>query len=152
MLSQIQRRGSRNAFPALSQQVASPKIHQSLLALIRTSFFVGKGRFIRCEVTAKSLFIKLACDWGGFRGELSGVMGGFWVFFIVIKSTKNMNLPYSSNRLLMRLKLHHLVHVALPVLHKAIVIAGDHPAVVVRPNHRPNWHCVSLRREKQTET
>lgn len=56
-----------------------------------------------------------------------------------------MDLPYSSNRLLVRLKLNSLIHVGLPVLDVAVVVAGHHPAVVVRPDHRADGDCVSLK-------
>jgi len=56
-------------------------------------------------------------------------------------------LPDSSNRLLVCLKLLHIVHVGLPVLDEAIVVACDHPVVVVRPHHRSHRHCMSLKQQ-----
>ena len=42
------------------------------------------------------------------------------------------------------LKHFDVVHVGLPVLDVAAVVAGDHPLVVVRPHHRPHRRVVRL--------
>lgn len=74
-----------------------------------------------------------------------GVLSGLLFFISFLGNEKFMNLPYSSNRLLVRLKLDRLVHVGLPVLDEAIVVARHHPTVVVRPDHRAHGHSMSLR-------
>lgn len=46
------------------------------------------------------------------------------------------------------MSLEHLdvVHVGLPVLHVAAVIRCQHPHVVVRPGHGPDWTVMGLQR------
>lgn len=40
-------------------------------------------------------------------------------------------VPYTAHGLLMRLEHSHVVHVGLPILNVATMIAGNHPVVVV---------------------
>lgn len=54
------------------------------------------------------------------------------------------DIPESSNRFFVRLKHLDVVHVALPVLDVTGVVPGHHPALVVRPYHRPHWAVVRL--------
>lgn len=63
------------------------------------------------------------------------------------KKKKNflcLDLPYSSNGFLMRLKHANIVHVRLPVFDEASVISGHHPVVVVRPHHGANGNVMCL--------
>lgn len=70
----------------------------------------------------------------------AGVIG-----YKMVNTFDNYNyIPYSPNRLLVRLVHLHVVHVGLPVLNIAAMVAGHHPAVVVRPHHRPHRNVVGL--------
>lgn len=72
-------------------------------------------------------------------------------FALRLVKQKFMDLPDSSNRFLVSLKGGRLVHVRLPVLHEAVVVAGDHPRIVVRPDHRSDRHGVRLKRIKNVQ-
>lgn len=61
-------------------------------------------------------------------------------------------VPDSTDRLLVGLEHLDVVHVGLPVLDEAAVVARHHPVVVVRPNHGPHGHVVSLSARKRGET
>lgn len=56
-----------------------------------------------------------------------------------------------SNGLLVRLEHFHVVHVALPVLHVARVIASHHPGIVSTPDHRANSGVVCLQNRLEVE-
>lgn len=63
--------------------------------------------------------------------DRDGIKSLFSNFIQSRLNKKFMDLPYSSNRLLVRLKLHRLIHIRLPVFDEAVVIACHHPGVVV---------------------
>jgi len=45
-----------------------------------------------------------------------------------------------------------VVHVCLPVFDKAAVVGGQHPQVVVAPDHRPNGRVVRLHKSQAVTT
>ena len=55
-----------------------------------------------------------------------------------IRSTRSFHLRQSSDGIRVRLVDFHIVHIRLPVFHKTVMIAGQHPLFVVRPDHRSN--------------
>lgn len=66
-------------------------------------------------------------------------------------------VPDSTDRLLVSLEHLDVVHVGLPILDEAAVVARHHPVVVVRPNHGPDGNVVGLssvgkRREERLST
>lgn len=61
---------------------------------------------------------------------------------------KCYDIPYSPNRLLVRLIHLDVVHVRLPVLDVAAVVSSHHPAIIVRPDHGTDGGVMSLQTQK----
>ena len=54
------------------------------------------------------------------------------------------SIPDAPDGFLVSLEHFHVVHVWLPIFNVAAVITGDHPNIVVWPNHTSDWTVVSL--------
>ena len=54
-------------------------------------------------------------------------------------------IPHLADGLLVSLEHFHIVHVRLPIFDKAVVVAGNHPCVIVVPHHMTDGRVVGLK-------